>query len=440
MKDQVAYGGYNWLGIPPGNTTYRICLHTPQFRMAPSAIFPNSQHTELINPQSTPKSHHQPLHPVLQEFQDLIESDASLFILFHQMFSEVPTHPPYNNDPTGAPQVRSYTDMLSRFNQILTTAPVFEPDSGLVGFPINAILNWPMGTASGAAVFLNPKVNAQLKKILDLWGQFLASPESAHVLNTGWCGTCGEEEIEFSRTFVCDPKKPNYGFMSWDGFFTREFREGVRPVENAEDDRFIANPCEAAPYAIQTNVASTDQFWLKGQRYSITHMLENDPLSPVFFGGTVYQAYLSATAYHRWHSPVVGTVVKQYVIPGTYYSAARSAGFDPISPGASQGYLTQVATRAVVFIEADNPDIGLMCFMAVGMAEASTCAVGVVAGQRVRKGDELGTFHFGGSTQCLLFNKSVVLEFLVGETLGDAADVVQVKRSIAAVVGKKNGA
>jgi len=26
-----------------------------------------------------------------------------------------------------------------------------------------------------------------------------------------------------------------------------------------------------------------------------------------FVGGTVYQAYLSAENYHRWHSPVSGT-------------------------------------------------------------------------------------------------------------------------------------
>ncbi|MEZ4848405.1 MAG: hypothetical protein R3B93_07255 [Bacteroidia bacterium] len=34
------------------------------------------------------------------------------------------------------------------------------------------------------------------------------------------------------------------------------------------------------------------------------------------------------------------------------------------------GFLTATATRAVIFIEADNPKIGLVCFMAMGMAEA----------------------------------------------------------------------
>ena len=49
------------------------------------------------------------LHPwtVIQEFQALIEGDAIIYMGFHQMFEQVPTKPPYNNDPTGKPQVRT---------------------------------------------------------------------------------------------------------------------------------------------------------------------------------------------------------------------------------------------------------------------------------------------------------------------------------------------
>ena len=54
-------------------------------------------------------------------------------------------------------------------------------------------------------------------------------------------------------------------------------------------------------------------------------------------------------------------------------------------------------------MQADNPDIGLMCFIAVGMAEVSTCEIAVEPGQHIKKGDEMGMFHFGGSTHCLIF-------------------------------------
>ena len=78
---------------------------------------------------------------------------------------------------------------------------------------------------------------------------------------------------------------------------------------------------------------------------------------------------------------------------------------DSVGPNDSQKFLTAVATRMAIYINATNPDIGLMCFMAVGMAEVASCEAVVVAGQDIQKGDPIGMFHYGGSTHCLIFNK-----------------------------------
>jgi phosphatidylserine decarboxylase len=83
--------------------------------------------------------------------------------------------------------------MLELFNYILTVAPAFN-ESGMVGVPLNAILDWPMGTKSGNAAFFNPKVNAMFKKMLDQWACFLGSSDSTTVLNDkdgGWFGPFG---------------------------------------------------------------------------------------------------------------------------------------------------------------------------------------------------------------------------------------------------------
>ena len=37
-----------------------------------------------------------------------------------------------------------------------------------------------------------------------------------------------------------------------------------------------------------------------------------------FEGGTIYQAFLSALNYHRWHSPLDGLIIDIYNIEGTY--------------------------------------------------------------------------------------------------------------------------
>jgi phosphatidylserine decarboxylase len=357
----------------------------------------------------------QTLHPVIADFQGLIESDPEIYMLFDQMFEQVPHRPPYDKDPTGKRQVRDYRHMLQLLNTIMTHAPEFDR-SGLVGCPINTIFDWSMGTPAGMAAFLNERVNRELKKVLNTWATFLKSEDSAHVLSDhphqGWLGADALKAMPgFEREFVCDTHLPHWGFRSWDDFFTREFRPGARPVAHPGDDAVIVNACESAPYRIARNVNYRDRFWIKSQPYSLVHMLANDPLARLFAGGTVYQAYLSPLSYHRWHSPVTGTIVKAYVKDGTYYAEAASHGFDPEGPNDSQAYITEVATRAVLFIEADSAAVGLMCLLAVGMAEVSTCDITAYEGQHVEKGDQIGMFHFGGSTHCLIFRPGIALAF-----------------------------
>lgn len=330
------------------------------------------------------------------------------------MFKEVPGKRPYSSHTTKDLQVRDYQHMLALLNHLLSTAPGWSNEAygeGLVGLPIHALFDGPMGTPSGFAAFLDTRVNAILKKVLNVWGEYLQSPESAKVLDTrasSWFGPSGRRDLtsvanaargtslSFEEIYVCDASAKHHGFLSWDHFFTRSFRAGIRPVALPENDEIIANACESTPYNVAYNVSGRDQFWIKGQPYSVTDMLAHDKLAEHFVGGTVYQAFLSALSYHRWHSPVGGKVVKTALIDGTYYSEPVFGGFsgqdgtNPMGENAAQGYLSAVATRALIFIEADNPDIGLICLIPVGMVEVSTCEITVKEGQRVEKGDQLG--------------------------------------------------
>lgn len=403
-----------------------------------------------------------PLEPSVQALKDLIESDPAAYMWFHQMFNQVPRRAPYNMNPGGQPQVRNYHQMLRLMNHQLTTPPEYN-DTGLIGFPINAILDWSMGTEAGFAAFLDDKVNAALKGVLDAWGQYLLTPDSASVLNEdpddGWLGANAMvalvqalpeyalyrqqtgEDLEpeeatkiFQETFVCEPSEPHWGWKSWDDFFIRSFRDGKRDPASPDDDDVIANACESAPFALKFGVRERARFWMKGQPYSLRHMLNDDPRVEQFVGGTVYQAFLSAKSYHCWNAPVSGKVVDIQLIPGTYYSEPPAFGFvnprmpsdsdnfpedgrDPIqvpdsaAPNDSQGYISEMAARGLMFVEADNKDIGLMAFLAIGMAEVSACDFWVKPGDHIAKGQQIGAFHFGGSTHCLIFRPEVKLEF-----------------------------
>lgn len=404
------------------------------------------------------KDYPRPLIEPIQEFKDMVYGDPTLYANFQGMFAQA--HQLKKRTPLKwQPEPINFEEFIELLNAIMFTAPRAyqsgapgdQQASGMIGFPINALLVWPMATDLGYTVFSNALVNQQLKKILAHWSKFLVTKKSRYVLIDGdpcenaiaWLSAQARKEMEkvatcalgkgkidygkgrFKDIFVCDPKHKYYGYKSWDDFFTRQFKPNVRPVSAPCNNNVIVNACESTPLAITKGVKRSDKFWLKGQPYSLENMMNWDVLTDKFVGGTVYQAFLSALSYHRWHSPVDGTIVKAYVVNGSYYLESLGQGFfnkerkpDPSAANNSQQFLTAVATRALIFIEADNPDIGLMCVMPVGMAEVSSCDITVKPGQKVSKGDQLGMFHFGGSTHCLFFRKETKLKFKCYEKPG----------------------
>jgi phosphatidylserine decarboxylase len=272
-----------------------------------------------------------------------------------------------------------------------------------------------MGTPAGFAAYRDPRLNAMLKKVLTAWCAFLDSSDSLDVLNdspSGWKSAAAQRVVGMEQ-FEHDPEQAHWGFSSWNDFFTRRFKDGQRPVASPDDDTVIVSACESTPYRISTNVQRQDRFWLKSQPYSLQDMLANDDSVDHFVGGTIFQAFLSATNYHRWHSPVAGTIVRAFVQDGTYFSEADSEGTDAVEPTTSQSYITHVAARAIILIQADDPAIGLVALVPVGMVEVSSCMIGpaITPGYHVAKGEELGYFQFGGSTHCLVFGPGVIADF-----------------------------
>jgi phosphatidylserine decarboxylase len=354
------------------------------------------------------KSEQVVLHPVLQEFQTLLDNDPVVHMYIERMIREVPQNRDYQER-----HLTSVDQLLRLINEVLTMAPEFGAQA--VTLPLGAILDWTMGTAAGFAAYRDPRVNAMLKKILTAWCEFLSSSDSRYVLNdspTGWKSEAAIKAIGIEQ-YQYDPHDEYWGFTSWNDFFTRRFRPESRPVAAPDDDKVIVSACESTPYGISTGVQRRDRFWIKSQPYSLQDMLADDESVDQFVGGTVYQAFLSATDYHRWHSPVAGTIVRAFVQEGTYYSEADSEGADAVEPTNSQSYLAHVAARAIILIQADDPVIGLMAFVPVGMSDVSSCMINpdVTPGRHVAKGDELGFFQFGGSTHCLVFRPGVIADF-----------------------------
>lgn len=395
------------------------------------------------------------------DLANVVSDTPGLELLANAMFVEA-NQQHQGDDPLGVPGPKSWDEFLNALVKILTSAPMFytadggDDAAGLVGFPINALLDWPMATRPGYDLFSNQLFNQKMRGVLQDWCAFLQTSDSAFVLDPnfkegeppaiGWLSDPALDQINqvgltptnvdseayktlqkdhsglspsqlFQKLFaVPDAGDPLMGFKTWDEFFTRVFNADMRPVGNTD----IVSACESAPLQYVQGAKLSDTFWAKGQAYSLGDMLNQDPRASQFDGGSVYQAFLSALSFHRWNCPVDGTIVDAFVVPGTYYLENAYVGFladpndqDDSAPNFSQPFLSSVATRAVIFIEADNPEIGLMAVVPIGMAEVSSCEVTVKPGQKVAKGDQLGMFHFGGSTHCLVFRPGITLDFAI---------------------------
>ena len=189
-----------------------------------------------------------------------------------------------------------------------------------------------------------------LKKILTAWCHFLDSSDSLYALNdspSGWKCAAAQRAVGIEQ-FEHDPADEHWGFTSWNDFFTRRFKDGQRPVAAPDDDTVIVSACESTPHGIAADVARQDRFWIKSQPYSLRDLLAHDESVDQFVGGTIHQAFLSATNYHRWHSPVAGTIARAFIQEGTYYSEADSEGSDAVEPTNSQSYMAHTAARAII--------------------------------------------------------------------------------------------
>ena len=102
-----------------------------------------------------------------------------------------------------------------------------------------------------------------MKKILDLWSEFLMRPESCKVLTPrGWLGMSSMDD------FKHDKKKKYYGFKCWNDFFIRRFKniEQSRPMSDA----LVVSACDAIFVTFKKNIKYTTDFMrVKGDIYSL---------------------------------------------------------------------------------------------------------------------------------------------------------------------------
>ena len=354
--------------------------------------------------------------PAVRALARLLDQNRVLRALVNDMIDEAVPKPA----PPPAPEtIYDIDELLHALDHIVETAPLYNPNPAyLNNFPVSTLFTYMMMTPAGEFLFRDPIFNDAIRVILKEWCVYLDSAKSTYVLNIGEYGWLSEPAYkmnELQEFIIPDPKAPHWGWTSFNAYFHRQIKPSERPISSPDDPKVIVSANDGTVVRIAYDVKRYDNFRIKAQNYSLVNML-NGNFVDEFIGGVVFQSFLSGADYHRWHAPIAGTGKFTQLVEGLMFSDDPSAGCDTTAATYSQVYGANVNTRGLVFIESDDRAIGLVCVIPIGITEISSVTINVKPGQKLKKGDELGYFSYGGSSMALAFQKDVIDAFTIPST------------------------
>jgi len=196
-----------------------------------------------------------------------------------------------------------------------------------------------------------------------------------------------------------DPTK----YATFNEFFAREIKEEARPIAEPHDDLVVSSPADCRLTAYPTIDLAT-KYWIKGYGFTLERLLGSAELAQQFDQGSLVIARLAPQDYHRWHSPVSGTVQSVKEIAGAYYTVNPQAINEP---GTLDVFCEN--RRSVMTIKRTSTG-NTIALVAVGamLVGSIKYVPGVEVGAEVHRGQCLGAFYYGGSTVIVLYPKGEV--------------------------------
>ena len=174
--------------------------------------------------------------------------------------------------------------------------------------------------------------------------------------------------------------------------FIRTLKKEVRKVDTSANT--VVSPVDAVIEDVGS-INQTSEMVVKGKTYSIQEMLGSQESAKKYLHGTYMILYLSPSHYHRIHSPVDGTIVKQWTLGSKSYPVNKM--------GLKYGVRT-LAKNYRLITEVDT-SYGHMAMVKVGAMFVNSIER-THTGSQLEKGGEMAYFSFG-STVVLLFEKSI---------------------------------
>ncbi len=215
----------------------------------------------------------------------------------------------------------------------------------------------------------------------------------------------------FAKAFdvdLSDAEVPAEGYPSFNAFFTRALRPGVRPLD--PNPRALSSPVDGSISQLG-QIRSGELMQAKGQVFDLTTLLGGDAsLAEPLLNGSFATLYLSPRDYHRIHMPMDGELTRCIHVPGRLFSVnATTASHVPRLYARNERVVcmfdTEVGPMAVVMVGAIFVGgIELSWHGAVTPPRAHQCrALAIPAPPpRLRRGAELGRFNMGSTVILVL--------------------------------------
>lgn len=248
------------------------------------------------------------------------------------------------------------------------------------------------------------------------WGDFLDTPESLTP------ESLSSFKYDAMYNFpLYEDNEPSW--QSFNDFFSREFNAAapgtgitpLRPIAEPTVNTTITAPADctfhqAFPIDSSGNVLDETgegtTFRLKHTHSigNINELLDGSPNTSSFYGGTFVHYFLGPFDYHRFHTPVGGTMIESRNIAGQVYldvTLQDNGEFDA-PDNANDGYEFN-QSRGLIIVDT-GMEVGKVAVLPIGMAQVSGVNMYTqLQGQPVVKGQEFGLFKFGGSDIIMLF-------------------------------------
>ena len=280
------------------------------------------------------------------------------------------------------------------------------------------------------------------------WIRFLSASGAWLDTEASWCeayyrNALANPDFHLQDDTYEDPEN----WKSFNDFFTRRLRDPARrPICAPEDDSVVVSPADAVPQGVwkideNSRVIGAEEgeaagICVKtGVLKDVSALLRGSQYAGAFRNGAMTHTLLEVYDYHRYHVPLSGTVrevlrLPQDDAPGGVIFWNAEAGRYMIRCDGTFGWQS-IETRGVVVLETDG---GLAAIVPVGMCQV--CSVNfeenIVPGVRVKKGDPLGWFAFGGSDIVMLFSEDLSFELTA-----PAKEHLQTGRAYGRIAGKR---